>query len=449
MKRVSLIMCTLFLALLCACGTSSDTSGTLTICADGNGLNESLLGPILAEFESQNPGIELEVNYLPVSNSQDSAAMEERAAALTRTRTELMSGEGADIYLFFNRAASGNYDNYMVFPDLERQIMGGIFHDLDFLFENSGFDAEEYVPALQKAGVYEGKSYVLPLSYDVPALVGVEETLQNSGFDEEAAKANTAAYVEQLLALSEEQRPYLTVASPYLLLDTPSVSPVSVQDAQIQLNTDVWQESLQLNRRIIEECGTASDDDFFASLEFDEQIENGAVFLASPSTSTPGYYLRMLEDSGYTGRLLPIPNENGGLTMMPYITAAVSAGCENTDAAAELLLFLLGDTVQGSGELESSGGTSGLFITGGSWPVRLGCAVKTTEQITLTYVSPGEISETLKADLESMQSRVDSCRLAGSYDANLYTLTEPYLNGTQSWEECYANIEKEWSYLDE
>ena len=105
--------------------------------------------------------------------------------------------------------------------------------------------------------------------------------------------------------------------------------------------------------------------------------------------------------------------------------------------------------MQGSGTLESSGSAAGLIGGGTSWPVRRGCAEKMLEQLSIQPVQPGEISEILKADLQSMEERADVCRLAGRYDGRLYLLAKPYLDGEMSWEECYAGIEKEWSYLDE
>ncbi len=208
------------------------------------------LGPILAEFESKNPNIELEVTYLPAVNSQDSTMMEERTAALTKARTELMSGDGADIYLFFNYA-SPDYEDYMLFPNPAQQIQGNAFHDLDFLFEHADFEEKEYISALKSAGEYEGKSYVISISYTTPALIGLAEPLKNSGFDENIASTSTNAYVEQLLKLSQEQCPYLSAASRHFLLKTPSLSPVFAEEASIQLNTEVWQEALQLNRHIV------------------------------------------------------------------------------------------------------------------------------------------------------------------------------------------------------
>lgn len=444
-KRIS-VLCLLLLPLVCACGSPSGPGGTLTICADGNGLNEAFLGPVLAEYERLNPDVELEVVYLPPVNSQDPAMMEEREAALIRTRTELMGGEGADIYLFFNRP-SAEPDSFMLFPNLERQITGEIFHDLDFLFENPAFEEEAYIPTLKEAGQYDGKSYVLPLSYTCPALIATEEGLAAGSFDEEAAAADTAAYVDALMALPDQERPYLSVVVPSLLMNAPSVAPVSVQEAEIRLNTQVWQDTLQQAGRILKEDGGA-EEDFFAAVDLDGCIADGAVILAGASIN-PAHSLRVLEDGGHTARLLPIPNENGTLTAMPCITATVSAGCENTEAAADLLLFLLSDTVQGSGTLENSGSSANLISGGTSWPVRRGCAVKMTEALNMQPVVPGEISDTLKADFERMENRVGACRLAGRYDGELYSLVEPYLKGATGWEECYAEIEKEWSYLDE
>lgn len=440
-------ICTLSMLLLCACGSSNSAGGTLTLCVDGNGLDEMFLGPVLAEFERQNPEIELVVDYLPPANSFDSAMAEERTAALARARTELMSGEGADIYLFFNMASPGDYETYMLFPNLERQVQGKVFHDLDFLYEHSDFDENDYVPALKQAGVYEGKSYVLPISYTTPAFIALAEPLRNSGFDEETAGTGTKAYMEEVLALSDEQRPFLSYASRYLLLKTSSLSPVSAEKAQIQLNTPEWQEVLELNRHIIETCGYP--EDFTAGMEYEQRIKEGAVFLPALSAANTGYYLRVLEDEGHTTRLLPIPNEKGGLTMMPDITAVVSAGCKNTDAAASLLLFLLSDTVQGSSVLKQSGSNAALFMTGRGWPVRKGCAAKMAEHISLYPVEPGTVSDILKADLEEMENRMDTCRLGTGYDSELIELAAPYLDGEQTWEECYSNIEKEWSYLDE
>ena len=441
-------LCILAVALLCACGDSDRAGGTLTVCVDGSGMNESYIGPILAEFERQNPDVELVVEYLPLYYSHDSEMMEERSSALTRARTELMSGEGADIYLFRHMSSPIDYETYMLFPNLERQIQGSVFHDLDFLFKHPDFDENDYIPALKQAGMYEGKSYVLPISYTAQTFIALSEPLSNSGFDEENAAVSTKAYMEEMLALSDVQRPYLSTASRYSLLNAGTLSPVSVENAKIQLNMPQWQELLELDRYIIETCGYSDEDARKVVEEYEQHIKAGAAVLPGLYFQA-GYYLRMLEDSGHETRLLPIPNENGGITMMPYMAAVVSAGCENTDAAADLLLFLLGETVQGSGELEQSGDNVSLFSSGLSWPVRRGCGVEMLEHIKLQPVDYGTVSDVLKADVEEMENRINTCRLDSGYDGELPELIAPYLDGEQTWEECYANIEKEWTYLDE
>lgn len=447
MKRVFTLFCIVALVFLCACGNQSvSQSGSLSICVDGNGLNEMFLGPILAEFESQNPNITLEVEYLPAYKSDDSTMIEERASALTRTRTELMSGRGADIYLFFGNAGSGqNTDSYMLFPDLERHIMAGVLHDLDFLYNDPRFDAEEYIPALKGLGEYEGKSYVLALSYTVSTLVGIAELLRDSGF--ETGIADRSVFVDQLLAMEEDRRPHLTAGSTVLLANSTAMQPVSVQKAEIQLNNSAWQQTLTLAKKIADQCESAVD--VFEALDYETSAKNGAALLTGASITMPAHALRVLEDQDYTARLIPIPNENGGVTVLPYVTAVVSAGSRNTDAAASLLLFLLGDTVQGCQTMEHIGVNANLSFNGISWPVRRGCGVKMLEHMNIQPVKAGTVSDTLKADVEQLESRADCFRLTGRYDAELYALIEPYLDGSLTWEECYETIEAAWSYLDE
>lgn len=218
--------------LLCGCGGKEDP--ILTVCVDGNGLNQQFVGPIFAEFQIRHPDIVLEVEYLLPYKSDDMNRIEERTAALTRQRTQLMSGKGADVYLFFSSPGSGeNTDGYMLFPDLERHVMAGVIHDLDFLFQDPRFQGVEYLPALTQVGRYEGKSYVLPLSYTVTALVGVEENLGVSA--QTLRTPDRAAPVSALLSMEEEKRPYLAEGASVLLIPSMDMSPVSVQEAAIQL----------------------------------------------------------------------------------------------------------------------------------------------------------------------------------------------------------------------
>ena len=113
-------------------------------------------------------------------------------------------------------------------------------------------------------------------------------------------------YIEQLMAMSDEKRPYLGVVLPSLLMNAPTASPVSVQEADIRLDLPVWQETLAQAKRIAEEGG-GSEEDFFAAMDLNTCIQGGAAVLAGAAVD-PGYSLRVIEDGGSTARLLPIPN---------------------------------------------------------------------------------------------------------------------------------------------
>lgn len=444
MKRL-LALIFVFLLLLSGCGEEEKVH-TLTVCIDGNGLNEMFMGPILAEFEYLHPEIKLETTYLPPYKVDDPAMIEARSAAFTRTRTELMSGQGADIYLFLSAYGSASSaDSYMLFPDLERNIMSGALHDLDFLFEAEGFDAGAYLPGLCCTGMYDGKSYVLPLSYQVFGMVGVDDAIRTSGMDLE--KRDVTAFVEQLLELADGC-PYLNAYSATLLLNSVAIPPVSAADADILLDEPQWQTALNLSKRILAETDPATKE-FAAFLDYQTAARNGAALLPGASMYMCAHSLRVLEDAGHTARFLTVPNENGCVTVQPYVTAVVSSGCANTDAAAELLLWMMSDTVQGCGELEHVGSVANLSFNGFSWPVRRGCGVKMLEQLKVYPVEPGTISETLKADITALEDRVDTFRIPSRYDSSLYSMVEGYLHGEQSWEECWAGIEDAWKYLDE
>lgn len=445
MKRIFCIILAVSLMLLCGCGSGEET-GTLRICIDGNGLNEMFIAPILVEFQNQNPGITLEVEYLPAYKADDAAMIEERAAAFTRTRTELMSGEGADVYLFLSAyGSSSDPDSYMLFPDLERNIMSGALHNLDFLFEDERFNAGDYISALDTTGVYEGKSYVLPLSYQVFGLVGVDEALKTSGFDTE--ETDITAFVEQVLELGDGC-PYLNGYSSTMLLNSVAMQPVSVQKADILLDEPAWQTVINLAKQIMTETNPVTTD-VTAFLDYTTAAQNGAALLPGASFSMCGHSLRVLEMGGCTARFVPVPNENGGVTAQPYVTAVVSSGCENTDAAAELLLWLLSENVQGCEELETVGSAANLSFIGFSWPVRKGCGVKMLEQLDVFPVEPGTISGTLKADIEALENRINTFRIASRYDSSLSSLVSGYINGTETWDECWENIQSTWKYLDE
>lgn len=444
-KTGKLTLAAVLLALL-LWGCGGKEKPALTVCVDGNGLNQQFAGPIFTEFQIRHPDITLEIQCLPPYKSDDTGMIEERTAALTRQRTQLMSGNGADVYLFFSNPGSGrDTDGYMLFPDLERHIMAGVIHDLDFLFQDPRFQAADYLPALTQAGRYGGKSYILPLSYTVTALVGVEENL--GALTQTLQTRDRGALVQALLAMEAEKRPYLAEGASVLLIPSMDMPPVSVQEGVIQLEAPAWQQTFAWLREILARCPETAD--IFEVIDYETAAKNGAGVLIGASITQPPYALRVLGDQGFTPRLIPVPNEAGGVTARPYVTALVSGGSRNLTGAAELLLFLLSEEVQGCQPLSESGTNANLCFNGMSWPVRRGCGEKMLENLTVQPVKPGPIGQTLQADVAELEARIDSFRLPGSYDAEIYGLVDGYLKGEETWEACRRKIAEAWNYLDE
>lgn len=114
---------------------------------------------ILKTIEENGGPAGVEVEYMPQEDGV------ERETALTRLRTEIMAGEGPD--LFIN---SGSFwGNVNVFPFPEKSMYNGLFLPLDEYIENAQFAHwEDFNQTAMEAGRTEKGQMIVPLSYTFP-----------------------------------------------------------------------------------------------------------------------------------------------------------------------------------------------------------------------------------------------------------------------------------------
>lgn len=92
----------------------------------------------------------------------------ERESALTRIRTEIMSGGGPDVFIC-NCPAPEQDEEPALFPFPEKAMSGGTFLPLDDLIEKAQFtEWEKLTPAVMDAGKNESGQVLLPLVYSLP-----------------------------------------------------------------------------------------------------------------------------------------------------------------------------------------------------------------------------------------------------------------------------------------
>jgi beta-lactamase regulating signal transducer with metallopeptidase domain len=94
-------------------------------------------------------------------------------AYMQRVRAELMADKGTDIIL----------THY--FDDIQMTMEGGIFLDLTPFWNNDADFAHksQLHPVVMDAGLYRGKRYVIPLSYNMVFYLGERRMLDRLGFD--------------------------------------------------------------------------------------------------------------------------------------------------------------------------------------------------------------------------------------------------------------------------
>lgn len=179
----------------------------------------SLLIDIIAEFQLAHKDIKIELTMLPLDEA-------ERAATLQKMRTEIMAGKGPDVFLSpVGKVRSGAPEvdetglHYTavdpLFIDVERSMRNHMFLDLSSYYDtDSELKTEELKKEIMDAGVYDGKRYVLPLSWNMP-IVAVDRTaVKEMGIDEAVFSQSVYDIFDAALAARDQNTLYAAQALP-------------------------------------------------------------------------------------------------------------------------------------------------------------------------------------------------------------------------------------------
>ena len=137
-----------------------------------------VMDQFLSEMGELPEGYKLEVEVMPVEEA-------DFQSRLTRLRTEIMSGQGPDIY-FLSAADALGYDAYhdsqeRLFPSTEKAMDDGFFLPLDSYMDRAQFmEFEDMNPTVMGAGCTEVGRFVLPVRYTFGA-VRVREPVTDTG----------------------------------------------------------------------------------------------------------------------------------------------------------------------------------------------------------------------------------------------------------------------------
>lgn len=176
----------------------------LEICVEENEYDQGKIKKAIEEYQKLYPNVNIIIRKLPYAGYAEGEVL--RKAEVTKIKTEIMSGEGSDLFLLHSGRSyvCGNTDN--LFEDLEKTARTGVFENLSVIFEGeNAIDSEEYYEFALEAGRVEGKQIFLPLSFNFRGCLTSEKNLKDSRFDCDKAEKSMQMFHEEILKCFNKQ----------------------------------------------------------------------------------------------------------------------------------------------------------------------------------------------------------------------------------------------------
>ena len=370
---------------------------------------------------------DIELEILPGALSDSSA---ERESKLTRIRTEIMAGQGPDIFIMAYQM-DFNVDNKSLFLMPEKNMELGLFYPLDDFLENSQFmHYDEMIPEIVAAGRSEEYGQViLPLEYtfrttffrkdDVPEPLEACTWQEQAQSDETAYKAaaiqlNTSGflrYTGSLGKIADYKNRKMIMTEEELL-------------AHVTQYAELHKEYLRGNFTDLPSCYQTDMEPYFEMGNYYVQQSPAAY----PDTEfipdlIPGVY-QWAEEDEFT--MVPMYNTDGGVTAEIHSWAAMNATCKRPEEAFFVLDYLFGKYYE-AGDPTPFG-----FGSMGGWLARFGVPVyrdmmKKESPVQSTY-APRYGWKMNDANFEEFARVRDQINCVGFYDTLDVELDSLYLD---------------------
>ncbi|XCP85178.1 hypothetical protein ABXS75_19530 [Roseburia hominis] len=293
---------------LCACGRKNEAV-TLQVVTEA--VYKEQVSEAADYFRKKYEGVEVEVQVLPIE-------AKEREAKVQKLRTETMSGKGPDVFLLQGDLPNRE-ETESLFASLPKTMESGVFAGLDKYMEQDVYWEEgSYKKEFLKAGQFQGRQYVIPLScnYDVFAKTA-EGTLLTAG-------TLTQWFADAKAAEDEELRQ--VIAAGTLMLTSPGLCQPAVdyEKKEVLFDKNAWcgivEEQLEIYRKRIES----------------DVVDTGKYFVGNIAQCN-SYF------TAGADYMEAIPSASGQRLATVDAYGAVGMGCKEKELAYEFLMLFLND----------------------------------------------------------------------------------------------------------
>lgn len=353
MKR-AIRTCVLFLALcalaFCLSACRGGEAEGLRICFDMGLPNDGEMGgsqqqeaaqgfadslSVQAELQGRDLG-EIQLEVIP--SSPESA--DEREATLQRIRTEIMTGEGPDVFIACTEGTLGeSLASSRLFPFVEKSIEEGIFLPLDSYMEQFQMVSQEELVQTVLAGGQnsQGQQVLVPLCFSIPSLIWEGEAV-DAGVFAGTSWADALAGRDPLLA--EQLR---------WVWPTYTFAPESLRKNYHDTGLAYLYPGLldQVDKKI----GMAEEE--LTSLLYDSLTALRQLLGQEPeSLSWAVFPSRMLDTAHFPNpqtndlTIVPLRNQQGGATAVVSLYCGINANTQRPEDAAFVVEYLLSTKYQ-------------------------------------------------------------------------------------------------------
>lgn len=252
---------------------------------------------------------------------------------------EVMAGKGPDILLL-----DGMY------LDMEKLVRQGIFADMEPFFEADGFDWTPYQQTVMNGGVYNGKRYIIPLSYDFPLLITTREALEETGFDMDAC-SDAEGFMKETMRFMEDPAQTRRLFFNYSLIGSSFTEHAGIRFANydtktVDLSAPELKEGLLWCKTVIDKYPMGMV--YGGGLYGAAAVRDGEVLWVDDILGALDnfyYHYSALKTIGEPV-MMPVRDLNGTIQASIQYPVAVRGNSENLQNAYDFIKLLLSEEVQ-------------------------------------------------------------------------------------------------------
>ena len=301
---------------------------------------------------------------------QLTADQEERSNRIDQLQTEMMAGQGPDIFIL--PCDDGfTYNETQLVENVEKGMVTGLFADLSQLYDqDETLEKDLLLEKVMDAGMMDGKRYILPLRYQYPIILALEDELQGAGLEISELAQNSETFLSTVIA-QEGNAWHVSGANVFaanLINVFPSLCDYSTGEVSLDEETVVatlsqYMELLSsLDQKSIEADGGVWPNFLSADRPLSTLFLSDDLF----------FYLDIAYAQYQDLVAVPFAAQDGSIVANVSYYGAVSANCAAVEEAYEFLKLFLSREVQSGGALEADGASydASEWGTTHGWPVR-------------------------------------------------------------------------------